>query len=220
MWPWASCFSSVNLNFLLCKKKRLLLIISKFSLQHPNDGFLLFKKFWLMITMLVPLIICLPGCAQLCQLLVVPEVWMPSTAKTQRMKLSILLAYLCFLVNLQVPLSKTKRLLLLLLSHFSHVWLCATPSLGFSRQEHWSGLPFPSPMNESEKWKWSRSVVSDSSGPHGLQPTRLLRPWDFPGKSTGVGCHCLLWNDCYIRIKIIFECLEFVKMCSTRQITF
>ena len=33
------------------------------------------------------------------------------------------------------------------------------------------------------KWKWSRSVVSDSSRPHGLQPTRLLRPWDFPGKS-------------------------------------
>ena len=37
------------------------------------------------------------------------------------------------------------------------------PSLGFSRQEHWSGLPFPSPMHEREKWKWSRSVVSDSS---------------------------------------------------------
>ena len=33
--------------------------------------------------------------------------------------------------------------LLILLSHFSHVRLCATPSLGFSRQEHWSGLPFP-----------------------------------------------------------------------------
>ena len=51
-------------------------------------------------------------------------------------------------------------LLLLLLSRFSHVQLCATPetaahqvpqSLGFSRQEHWSGLPFPSPMHESEK---------------------------------------------------------------------
>ena len=51
-------------------------------------------------------------------------------------------------------------LLLLLLSHFSCVRLCATPqtaahqalpSLGFSRQEHWSGLPFPSPMLESEK---------------------------------------------------------------------
>ena len=28
-----------------------------------------------------------------------------------------------------------------------------SPSLGFSRQEHWSGLPFPSPMHENEKWK-------------------------------------------------------------------
>ena len=38
----------------------------------------------------------------------------------------------------------------------------APPSLGFSRQEHWSGLPFPSPMHESEKWKGSRSAVSNS----------------------------------------------------------
>ena len=92
-------------------------------------------------------------------------------------------------------------LLLLLLSCFSHIQLCATPqtaahqappSLGFSRQEHWSGLPFPSPMHESEKWKWSRSVVFDSVRPHGLQPTRLFCPWDFPGKNTGVGCQCLL----------------------------
>ena len=51
-------------------------------------------------------------------------------------------------------------LLLLLLSHFSRVQLCTTPetaahqappSLGFSRQKHWSGLPVPSPMHESEK---------------------------------------------------------------------
>ena len=48
-------------------------------------------------------------------------------------------------------------------------------------------------MHESEKWQWSRSVVSDSVRPHGLWPTRLLRPWDFPGTSAGVGCHCLLW---------------------------
>ena len=34
--------------------------------------------------------------------------------------------------------------------------------------------------------------MSNSSRPHGLQPTRLLCPWDFPGKSTGAGCHCLL----------------------------
>ena len=89
-------------------------------------------------------------------------------------------------------------LLLLLLSRFSLVWLCATPetaahqappSPGFSSQEHWSGLPFPSPMHESEKWKGSRSVMPDSLRPHGLQPTRLLCPWDFPGKSTGVGWH-------------------------------
>ena len=80
---------------------------------------------------------------------------------------------------------------LLLLSRFSRVWLCATqwtaahqapPSLGFSRQEHWSGLPFPSPMHESEKWKWGRSVVSDPSRPHGLQPTRLLCPWIFQAR--------------------------------------
>ena len=52
--------------------------------------------------------------------------------------------------------SKDKQLL----SHFSRVRLCVTtetaahqtpPSLGFSRQEHWSGLPFPSPIHESEK---------------------------------------------------------------------
>ena len=36
------------------------------------------------------------------------------------------------------------------------------------------------------------SVVSDSVRPHGLQPTRLFRPWDSPGKNTGVGCHFLL----------------------------
>ena len=53
-----------------------------------------------------------------------------------------------------------RLLLLLLLNHFSCVRLCATPSmaahqaspaLGFSRHENWSGLPFPSPMQESEK---------------------------------------------------------------------
>ena len=42
------------------------------------------------------------------------------------------------------------------------------------------------------KWKWNHSVVSDSLQPRGLYPTRLLCPWDFPGKSTRVGCHVLL----------------------------
>ena len=34
--------------------------------------------------------------------------------------------------------------------------------------------------------------MSDSVRPHRRQPTRLPRPWDSPGKNTGVGCHCLL----------------------------
>ena len=55
--------------------------------------------------------------------------------------------------------------LLLLLSHSSRVWLCVTPqtavhqaalSLGFSRQEHWSGLPFPSPIH----WSLRKAFLS------------------------------------------------------------
>ena len=134
---------------------------------------------------------------------------LPSPSKEQRV-------YLCgngrveqeSILGLSIPMVNSEKPVyclfsVLLLSRFSCVRLCVTPemaahqappSLGFSRQEHWSGLPFPSPMHESEseKWKWSRSVVSNSSWPQGLQPTRLLRPWDFPGESTGVGCHCLL----------------------------
>ena len=40
--------------------------------------------------------------------------------------------------------------------------------------------------------QFSCSVVPGSLRPHGLQPTRLLRPWHSPGKDTGVGCHFLL----------------------------
>ena len=63
------------------------------------------------------------------------------------------------------------------------------PGMLQARALEWAAISF------SNAWKWSRSVVSDSSQPRGLQPTRLLRPWDFPGKSTGVGCHCLLHVD-------------------------
>ena len=68
----------------------------------------------------------------------------------------------------------TCMLLLLLLSRFSRVQLCATPetaahqaplSLGFSRQEHWSGLPFPSPMHESEKWSEVAQLCPTLSDP-------------------------------------------------------
>ena len=44
----------------------------------------------------------------------------------------------------------------------------------------------------------AKSVVSDSVRPHRWQPTRLPRPWDSPGKNTGVGCHFLLQ---YMKVK-------------------
>ena len=82
-------------------------------------------------------------------------------------------------------------LLLLLLGHFSHVRLCATPemaahraplSLGISRQEHWSGLPFPSPIHESENEVAQRCpTLSDpmdcslpGSSVHGILQARVL----------------------------------------------
>ena len=51
------------------------------------------------------------------------------------------------------------------------------------------------------------SVVSNSVRPHRWQPTRLCRPWDSPGKNTGVGCHFLL--QC---IKMKRESIEQVKI--------
>ena len=60
------------------------------------------------------------------------------------------------------------------------------PGILQARTLEWVAISF------SNAWKWSRSVVSDPQQPHGLQPSRLLHPRDSPGKSTGVGCHCLL----------------------------
>ena len=84
-------------------------------------------------------------------------------------------------------------------------------SMGFSRQEYWSGLPFPSPKDLPDpRIKPSSpalaggfftaeptavlilSVMSNSLQPYGLYPTRLLCSWDSPGKNTGLCCHALL----------------------------
>ena len=62
----------------------------------------------------------------------------------------------------------------------------AVPGILQARLLAWVAIAF------SNAWKWSRSVMSDSSRPHGLQPTSLLCPWEFPGKGTGVGCHFLV----------------------------
>ena len=56
---------------------------------------------------------------------------------------------------------------------------------------------------------WVTSVVSNSVWPHRRPPTRLPRPWDSPGKSTGVGCHFLL--QC---IKVKSES-EVAQLCPT-----
>ena len=60
------------------------------------------------------------------------------------------------------------------------------PGILQSRTLEWVAISF------SNAWKWSRWVLSDSWRPHGLRPTRLLHPRDFPGKSAGVGRPCLL----------------------------
>ena len=71
-------------------------------------------------------------------------------------------------------------LLLLLLSRFSRVQLHATPqtaahqappSLGFSRQEHWSGLPFPSPMRESEVTQSCPTLATPWTAAHQAPPS-------------------------------------------------
>ena len=67
------------------------------------------------------------------------------------------------------------------------------PGILQARTLEWVAIS--SPMHESEKWKWSCSIMCDFSQRHRLQPTKLLRPWDFLGKSTGIACHCLLQSN-------------------------
>ena len=105
-----------------------------------------------------------------------------------------------------------------------HVRILATPwtvarqaplSMGFSRQEYWSGWPFPSPGDLPDPGIEPRSPALQAdaltSGPPGKPSTAAKsrqscptlcdpmdggpsgsRPWDSPGKHTGVGCHFLL----------------------------
>ena len=101
--------------------------------------------------------------------------------------------------------------------------------MGFSRQEYWSGLPFPSPGDIpypgikpasllspalegrffTTRATWEPRSVSCFVMPDSVTPSaRLLCPWDSPGKNTGVGCHALLQgifptqgsNDCLFRL--------------------
>ena len=76
------------------------------------------------------------------------------------------------------------------------------PGILQARILEWVAISF----SNAWKWKWSRSVAPDSSHPHGLEPPRLLRPWDFPGKSTGVCCHCLLPNKAEVDVFLDLSC--------------
>ena len=89
--------------------------------------------------------------------------------------------------------------------HFSEKKLCSTWVKMLQQIE--------SKVSLESSWKWSHSVVSDSSWPHGLQPSRLLHLWDLPGKSTGVGCHCLL--QC---MKLKSEVAQFRRSVSSNSV--
>ena len=77
------------------------------------------------------------------------------------------------------------------------------PGILQARTLEWVAISF------SNAWKWKVKVKSLShvrlERPHGLQPTRLLRPRDFLGKSTGAGCHCLLRCNSLNSIKFQFS---------------
>ena len=78
-----------------------------------------------------------------------------------------------------------------LLSHFSRVWLCATPqtavhqappSLGFSWQEHWNGLPFPSSMHESESGEWKSWLKAQHSETK-IMASGPITSWEIDGET-------------------------------------
>ena len=79
------------------------------------------------------------------------------------------------------------------------------PGILQARTLEWVAISF------SNAWKWKVKVKSLSCvrlyRPHGLQPTRLLRPWDSPGKNPGVGCHYLLQ-----RVALYCMALSFIEL--------
>ena len=98
---------------------------------------------------------------------------------------------------------------------FATLWTVAfqaPPSMGFSRQEYWRGLPFPSPVEDFKSRKSRCSALVNSHVPvtalYSCSVTKLwltlcdpmdciahqapLCPWHFSGRHTGGGCHFLL----------------------------
>ena len=128
-------------------------------------------------------------------------------------------------------------LLVLLLSHLSHVQLCVTPSmaahqappsLGFSRQEHWSGLPFPSPMQEVKSEReiaQSCPTLHDpmdcslpGSSVHGIFQARVLEWVPLPSPDNGA-TNIINIYDCIVYLPYPMEPpvslkYKFIIICS------
>ena len=114
-------------------------------------------------------------------------------------------------------------LLLLLLSHFSHVRLCATPeteahqaplSMGFSRQEHWSGLPCPLPGDLPDPGIEARSPTLQAdalpSEPPGKPDLPLEKPVCRSGATVRTGHGTTDWFQTGKRVRqgcILSPCL-------------
>ena len=84
----------------------------------------------------------------------------------------------------------------------------------------------PGKPHQNSEVSASHSIVPNSLRPHGLQPTRLLCPWDFPGKDTGVCCHFLLqgifptqrWNPGLLHCRQILYWLSWSKFtCNAKR---
>ena len=99
--------------------------------------------------------------------------------------------------------------------HAKLLQLCLTPwtvahqaflSMGFFRQEYWSGLPCPPPGDLPNPGVKCTSLTApalaggffttSTTDPMVCKPTRLLCPRDTPGKNTGVGCLSILQGIC------------------------
>ena len=81
------------------------------------------------------------------------------------------------------------------------------PGILQARTLEWVAISF-----SSDVWsEWSEVIQSCPTlwEPHGLLPTRLLRPWDFPVKRSGVGCHFLLYSkediDVFLELSCFFD---------------
>ena len=112
-------------------------------------------------------------------------------------------------------------LLLLLLSRFSRVRLCPTPqtaahqappSLGFSRQEHWSGLPFPSPAHEVRSESEVAQPCPTLSDPMDRSPARPSVHGIFQARGLGWGATAFSRACCHQKYSNINRKIKWHKI--------